>query len=56
MFIRLGLFNPHNLPVFVVSTLRADAVLQARLLAIRTEAGLRQAQSVMRAAFAAAGF
>jgi hypothetical protein len=56
MFIRLGLFYPHNLPVFVVSTLRADAVLQARLLAIRTEAGLRQAQSIMCAAFAAASF
>jgi hypothetical protein len=50
------LFDTYNLPVLVIATLRADAVLQARLLAIRTEAGLRRAQSIMCAAFAAASF
>jgi len=50
------LFDPHNLAVFVVTALGANPVLQAGLLAIRTEAGLRQAQSVVRASFAAASF
>lgn len=50
------MFDAHNLTVFVVATLRADPVLQAGLLAIRTEAGLWQTQSVVRATFAAASF
>jgi hypothetical protein len=54
--ISLSFFYPHNLPVFVESTLRADAVLQARLLAIGTEGCLRRAQSIVRAALAAASF
>jgi hypothetical protein len=54
--IRLSLFYPHHLPVLVVSTLRTDAVLQPGLLAIGTEGCLRRAQSIVRAAFAAASF
>jgi hypothetical protein len=50
------LFYTYNLPVFVIATFWADAVLQARFLAIRTEAGLRCPQSIMCAAFAAASF
>jgi hypothetical protein len=56
LLIGLSLFDAHNLPVLVVPTFRADAVLQARLLAIGTEGCLRGPQGIVRAAFAAAGF
>jgi hypothetical protein len=36
----LGLFDLHNLTVFVVAALRAHPVLQSRLLAIGTKGGL----------------
>jgi len=48
------LFDTYNLPVLVIATLRADAVLQARLLAVGTEGGLRNPQSIVSATFAAA--
>lgn len=53
---RLGLFYLHNLPALIETAFWADAMLQARLLAIRAEGGLRRPQSVVRAAFAAASF
>jgi hypothetical protein len=52
----LGLFYLNYLSAFVVATLRADAVLHARLLAIRAESWLRNLQGIVRAPLAAAGF
>lgn len=51
---KLGLFHLHHFAVFVVAALRADAMLQARLLAIRTEGCLRDPQRIMRATLAPA--
>jgi hypothetical protein len=50
----LGLFDLNYFAVFVVATLRTDAVLQTRFLTIRTEGGLRREQRIVRAAFSAA--
>ena len=52
----LGLFDLHYFAVFVVATLRTDAVLQTRFLTIRTEGGLRCEQRIVRATLAAASF
>jgi hypothetical protein len=49
-----SLLDVDDLAVLVKAAFRAYAVLPARFLAVRTEGGLRYAQTVMRPAFPAA--
>jgi hypothetical protein len=53
---RLGFFHLHHFAALVIPALGTDAMLQTRLLTIRTEGCLRNPQGIMRPAFPAASF
>jgi hypothetical protein len=52
----LGLFHLHYFAILVIPTLGTNAMLQARLLTIWTEGGLRCPQGIVRPTFSAASF
>ena len=51
-----GLIDLNDFAAFVIAALRTHAMLHARLLTVRAEDSLRDAQRVVRPAFAAARF
>jgi hypothetical protein len=51
-----SLIHVNDFAPFIKTAFRADAMLHARLLTVRAQDGLRHAQRIMRATFAATCF